>query len=81
MNSVPTDHSPRRAEDLGEAFVREAGDSGFQVAIDCVWGRPAEAFLAAINTQGIFCHGASFKLGKALGRLSRLQLPCCVAQD
>ena len=39
------------AEDLGEAFAREAGDSGFQVVIDYVWGRPAEAFLAAITRR------------------------------
>ena len=39
------------AEDLGEAFVREAGDSGFQVVIDYVWGRPAEAFLTAITRR------------------------------
>ncbi len=36
---------------LGEAFVREAGESGFQVVIDYVWGRPAEAFLAAITRK------------------------------
>lgn len=34
--------------ELGEAFLREAGQSGFQVVIDYVWGRPAEIFLAAI---------------------------------
>jgi NADPH2:quinone reductase len=33
--------------ELREAFLREAGQSGFQVVIDYVWGRPAEAFLAA----------------------------------
>lgn len=37
------------ANDLKEAFVREGGESGFQVVIDYVWGRPAEAFLAAIT--------------------------------
>jgi NADPH:quinone reductase-like Zn-dependent oxidoreductase len=37
------------AEELSEAFVREAGNSGFQVVIDYVWGRPAEAFLSAIT--------------------------------
>jgi NADPH2:quinone reductase len=37
--------------ELGEAFVREAGQSGFQVVIDYVWGRPAEAFLAAITRK------------------------------
>jgi NADPH2:quinone reductase len=33
--------------ELSEAFLREAGQSGFQVVIDYVWGGPAEAFLAA----------------------------------
>jgi len=37
------------AEELSEAFVREAGNSGVQVVIDYVWGRPAEAFLSAIT--------------------------------
>ncbi len=36
------------AKELGEAFVREAGDSGFQVVIDYLWGLPAETFLAAM---------------------------------
>ena len=36
------------AAELSEAFAREAGQSGFQVVIDYVWGGPAEAFLAAI---------------------------------
>ncbi len=39
------------AEELSAAFVREAGQSGFQVVIDYVWGRPAEAFLAAITRK------------------------------
>jgi NADPH:quinone reductase-like Zn-dependent oxidoreductase len=37
--------------ELGEAFLREAGQSGFQVVIDYVWGRPAEAFLGAITRR------------------------------
>jgi D-arabinose 1-dehydrogenase-like Zn-dependent alcohol dehydrogenase len=37
--------------ELNEAFLREAGQSGFQVVIDYVWGRPAEAFLAAITRR------------------------------
>jgi NADPH:quinone reductase-like Zn-dependent oxidoreductase len=41
-------HLDAPADELREAFVREAGDSGFQVVIDYVWGRPAEAFLNAI---------------------------------
>ena len=39
------------ATGLSEAFVREAGQSGFQVVIDYVWGKPAEAFLAAITRR------------------------------
>jgi NADPH:quinone reductase-like Zn-dependent oxidoreductase len=39
------------ADELREAFVREAGDSGFQVVIDYVWGGPAEAFLNAITRK------------------------------
>jgi NADPH2:quinone reductase len=39
------------ATELSEAFLREAGQSGFQVVIDYVWGGPAEAFLAAITRR------------------------------
>lgn len=39
------------ADELSEAFVREAGQSGFQVVLDYVWGQPAEAFLAAITRK------------------------------
>ncbi|MFZ0704071.1 MAG: zinc-binding alcohol dehydrogenase family protein [Candidatus Korobacteraceae bacterium] len=35
--------------ELSEAFLREAGQSGFQVVIDYVWGAPAEAFFAAMT--------------------------------
>jgi NADPH:quinone reductase-like Zn-dependent oxidoreductase len=34
---------------LKEAFAREAGDAGYDVIIDYVWGRPTEALLAAIT--------------------------------
>ena len=37
--------------ELSEAFLREAGQSGFQVVIDYVWGGPTEAFLAAITRR------------------------------
>jgi NADPH:quinone reductase-like Zn-dependent oxidoreductase len=39
------------AKDLQEAFVQEAGESGFQVVIDYVWGQPTETFLSAITTR------------------------------
>ena len=37
--------------ELRDAFLREAGQSGFQVVIDYVWGGPAEAFLAAMTRR------------------------------
>ena len=39
--------------ELREAFLQQAGQSGFHVVIDYVWGGPAETFLAAI-TRGEF---------------------------
>src|SRR5215468_2012724 len=39
------------ATELSEAFAREAGQSGFQVVIDYVWGGPTEVFLAAITRK------------------------------
>jgi len=39
------------AAEVSEAFVREGGQSGFQVVIDCVWGQPAETFLAAVTRK------------------------------
>ncbi len=38
-------------QDLKEAFTREAGDAGFHVIIDYLWGRPTEALLAAITRE------------------------------
>jgi NADPH:quinone reductase-like Zn-dependent oxidoreductase len=46
-----TVHLDLPTNDLSEAFAREAGQSGFQVVLDYVWGRPAEAFLAAITRK------------------------------
>jgi NADPH2:quinone reductase len=37
--------------ELTEALVREAGEAGFQVVIDYVWGRPAETFLNAVTRK------------------------------
>jgi NADPH2:quinone reductase len=44
-------HLDAADKELSEAFAREAGQSGFQVVIDYVWGRPAERFLNAITRQ------------------------------
>jgi hypothetical protein len=39
------------AQELTDAFVEQAGESGFQVVIDYVWGSPVEAFLAALTER------------------------------
>jgi len=39
------------ASELSEAFVREAGQPGFQVVIDYVWGPPAQTFLTAMTRR------------------------------
>ena len=39
------------AAELTEAFAQEAGQSGFQVVVDYVWGEPTQAFFAAITRK------------------------------
>jgi NADPH2:quinone reductase len=36
-------------DSLKEAFTREAGDAGFDVVIDYLWGKPTETLLAALT--------------------------------
>jgi NADPH2:quinone reductase len=51
-----------RAADLQEAFLREAGNSGFQVVIDYVWGPSTEAFLAAATNKKFSAIGTETRL-------------------
>jgi NADPH2:quinone reductase len=37
--------------ELKDAFMHHAGESGFQVVLDYVWGSPAEVFLSAITRK------------------------------
>lgn len=53
-------------DSLKDAFAREAGDAGFDVIIDCVWGRPTEALLAANYEAGI-CRGQEGNAAGASG--------------
>jgi NADPH:quinone reductase-like Zn-dependent oxidoreductase len=39
------------AADWSDAFARAAGSSGFQVVIDYLWGKPAEALLATLTRK------------------------------
>jgi NADPH:quinone reductase-like Zn-dependent oxidoreductase len=49
------------AKDLGDAFVREGGNAGFQVVIDYLWGAPAEAFLAAVTRKEFAAIGSEMR--------------------
>ena len=48
LGADATIHLDATFKDLSDEFARAAGDSGFQVVLDYVWGHPAEAFLNAI---------------------------------
>jgi NADPH:quinone reductase-like Zn-dependent oxidoreductase len=49
-------------EDLKQAFVRESGESGFQVVIDYLWGQPTEVFLSAITSASFAAIGTETRL-------------------
>lgn len=49
-------------DDLKKSFAREAGDNGFNVVIDYVWGKSTEAFLAALTQSEITSMGAETRL-------------------
>jgi NADPH:quinone reductase-like Zn-dependent oxidoreductase len=72
----------KRGEDLAEAFAREAGDTGFQVVIDYLWGHPTEALLAAL-TRNEFAVAASetrlVQAGECAG--AAISLPAAVLRS
>jgi len=53
LGADTTIHLGNPDQDLTEAFVREAGDSGFDVIIDYLWGPTTEALLAAIARRDL----------------------------
>jgi NADPH:quinone reductase-like Zn-dependent oxidoreductase len=53
LGADTTIHLGKPGQDLTEAFVREAGDSGFDVIIDYLWGPTTEALLAAITRSDL----------------------------
>jgi len=70
------------ADELSEAFAREAGSSGFQVVIDYVWGKPAEAFLAAITRKEFAAIGSETRyvqVGESAG--PAISLPAAVLRS
>lgn len=52
-------------QDLTRDFAREAGDTGFQVIIDYLWGRPTEALLAALTRTEFAAAGPETRLVQA----------------
>jgi NADPH2:quinone reductase len=69
-------------EELKESFIREAGESGFQVVIDYLWGQPTEAFLSTIMNASFAAIGAETRLvqvGESAG--STISLPAAVLRS
>ena len=70
------------AQELGDAFVQEARQFGFQVVIDYVWGRPAELFLAAMTRRevaAIECETRFVQVGEGAG--PTISLPAAVLRS
>jgi hypothetical protein len=66
-------------QDLTEAFAREAGDAGFDVIIDCLWGPTTEALLAAIARRDLkqnVMQSRLVEVGESAGRT--ISLPAAV---
>jgi len=49
LGADATIHLNQPEDDLRKAFALEAGEAGFNVVIDYVWGRPTEILLSAIT--------------------------------
>ena len=49
-------------QDLTEAFAREAGDSGFNLIIDYLWGPPTEALLVAMTRPDMSAKSSRVRL-------------------
>jgi NADPH2:quinone reductase len=69
-------------QDLTAAFAREAGDSGFDVIIDYLWGPPSEALLSAHARSDLQAasHRVRFvQVGESAGRT--ISLPAAVLRS
>jgi NADPH:quinone reductase-like Zn-dependent oxidoreductase len=69
-------------DELTKAFAREAGDKGFQVVIDYLWGPPTEALLAALTRNEFAAIGSETRLvqvGESAG--AAISLPAAVLRS
>ncbi|HKV93733.1 MAG TPA: zinc-binding alcohol dehydrogenase family protein [Candidatus Angelobacter sp.] len=69
-------------EEVKKSFLKEAGESGFQVVIDYVWGQPTETFLSAIAKESFAAVGTETRLvqaGESAG--PNISLPAAVLRS
>jgi NADPH:quinone reductase-like Zn-dependent oxidoreductase len=69
-------------QELKEVFVHEAGDSGFDVIIDYLWGRPTEALLDALTRKEFAAVKSEIRLvqvGESAG--ATISLPAAVLRS
>ncbi|MGE5321388.1 MAG: quinone oxidoreductase family protein [Actinomycetota bacterium] len=72
----------RPAENIQQSILREAGESGFQVVMDYLWGQPTEALLAAITKRDFTTIGTETRLvqaGESAG--ATISLPAAVLRS
>jgi NADPH:quinone reductase-like Zn-dependent oxidoreductase len=87
LGADTTIHLGKHGQDLTETFAREAGDNGFDVIIDYLWGPTTEALLAAIARRDLRAAssrirlvevgesaGSTISLAAAVLRSSRLEI-------
>jgi len=69
-------------QEIGDALASAAGQSGIQVVIDYVWGRPAELILGALARKGFAAIGAETRwvqVGEGAG--PTISLPAAVLRS
>jgi NADPH2:quinone reductase len=69
-------------DDVKQLFLQKAGESGFQVVIDYLWGGPAELFLSAITSGKFEAIGSETRLvqvGETAGPV--ISLPAAVLRS
>lgn len=72
----------KSGRDLTEAFAREAGETGFDVIIDYLWGPPTEALVAAITRRDLKPASSRIRLvevGESAG--SAMSLPAAALRS
>jgi NADPH:quinone reductase-like Zn-dependent oxidoreductase len=82
LNQLDQDQPDQDQPDLIEAFRRAAGEKGFDVIVDYLWGAPTEALLAAVARAEFAVAGAETRLvevGESAGRT--ITLPAAVLRS